>query len=154
MARGFVYLTAVLDWFTRRVLAHRVSITMEAQHAVEALNEAVARWGKPEIVNTDQGSQFTGSEFAAACKAHQLLQSMDGRGAWRDNVMVERLWRSVKYEEVYLKAYETVSQARQGIGQYLTFYNQRRPHSAHAGQTPDEVYFACLDKQAQAAKAA
>lgn len=109
MARGFVYLTAVLDWFSRRVLAHRVSITMEAEHAVEALNEAVARWGKPQIVNTDQGSQFTGSEFVAACQAHKLQQSMDGRGAWRDNVMVERLWRSVKYEEVYLHAYETVS---------------------------------------------
>jgi putative transposase len=144
MARGFVFLAAVLDWHSRRVLAHRVSITMEADFCVEALAEAITRYGPPEIVNTDQGSQFTGSEFIGELKRHGIAISMDGRGQWRDNVFVERLWKSVKYEEVYLKAYETVSAARAGIARYFDFYNARRPHSAHRGRTPDMVYFSTL----------
>ena len=145
MARGWVYLVAVLDWASRRVLAHRVSITMEAQFCVEAFNEAVRHYGPPEIVNTDQGSQFSGEDFVEAVKACGARQSMDGKGCWRDNVFVERLWRSVKYEEVYLKAYDSVSAARHSLAAYFDFYNARRPHRAHAGQTPDVVYFATLE---------
>jgi putative transposase len=144
MARGFVYLAAVMDWYSRRVLAHRVSITLEADFCVEALQEAVAKYGAPEIMNTDQGSQFTGADFTDELKVHGIAISMDGRGQWCDNVFVERLWKSVKYEEVYLKAYETVSAARAGIAGYIDFYNARRPHRAHRGQTPDGVYFASL----------
>jgi putative transposase len=144
MARGFVYLTAVMDWHSRKVLAHRVSITMEADFCVEALQEAVAKYGAPAIMNTDQGSQFTGADFTDVLKEHGIAISMDGRGQWRDNVFVERLWKSVKYEEVYLKAYETVSAARAGIAGYIDFYNARRPHRTHRGQTPDGVYFASL----------
>ena len=144
MARGFVYLVAVLDWASRRVLAHRVSITMEADFCIEALAEAIAKYGPPEIVNTDQGSQFTGSGFIDELKRHGIAISMDGRGQWRDNVFVERLWKSVKYEEVYLKAYDTVSAARAGIAAYLDFYNTRRPHRAHGGRTPDAIYFGTL----------
>lgn len=151
MARGWVYLVAVLDWHSRRVLAHRVSITMEAGFCVEALNEAVARWGAPEIVNTDQGSQFSSAAFVKAVADCGARQSMDGRGCWRDNVFVERLWRSIKYEEVYLKAYETVSAARAGITRYLAFYNARRPHQAHGGLTPDVVYFNSLPRPEVAA---
>ena len=141
MARGFVYLAAVVDVFSRRVLAHRVSITMEADFCVEALEEALAKHGKPEIFNTDQGSQFTSVAFTSALLNHGVSISMDGKGAWRDNVFVERLWRSVKYEEVYLKAYDSVSEARGSIGRYLAFYNQRRPHSSLDRRTPDEAYF-------------
>ena len=141
MARGWVYLVAVLDWTSRRVLAHRVSITMAADFCVEALREAAARWGAPEIVNTDQGGQFSGAEFVAEVKRIGARQSMDGRGCWRDNVFVERLWRSVKYEEVYLKAYDSVSAARKGLAAYFDFYNARRPHQSHDGRTPDMVYF-------------
>jgi putative transposase len=144
MARGFVYLTAVIDWATRRVLAHRVAITMEAEHAVAALEEAFAKYGLPEIVNTDQGSQFTSAVFTGAVLDRGVAVSMDGRGSWRDNVFIERLWRSVKYEEVYLKAYESVSQARQSIADYLSWYNHRRPHSSLSDQTPHEAYFAML----------
>jgi putative transposase len=144
MARGFVYLTAVVDWASRRVLAHRVAITLEAEHAVAVLEEALAKYGKPEIVNTDQGSQFTSDVFAEAVLGKGIQLSMDGKGSWRDNVFVERLWRSVKYEEVYLKAYESVSQARQSITAYMTWYNQRRPHSSLTDRTPDEAYFAML----------
>jgi putative transposase len=144
MKRGFVYLTAVIDWATRRVLAHRVAITMQAEHAVAALEEAFAKYGLPEIVNTDQGSQFTSAAFTGAVLDRGVAVSMDGRGSWRDNVFIERLWRSVKYEEVYLKAYESVSQARQSIADYLSWYNQRRPHSSLSDQTPDEAYFAML----------
>jgi putative transposase len=144
MARGFVFLTAVLDWHSRRVLAHRLSITMEADFCVEALAEAIARYGKPEIMNTDQGSQFTGTEFIGELQKHGIAVSMDGRGQWRDNVFVERLWKSVKYEDVYLKAYESVSDARSGISRYIDFYNSRRPHRAQDGRTPDMVYFAAL----------
>lgn len=151
MARGWVYLVAVLDWHSRRVLAHRVSITMEADFCVEALNEAVARYGAPQIVNTDQGSQFSAADFVAAVKACGAKQSMDGKGCWRDNVFVERLWRSVKYEEVYLKAYDSVSAARLGLARYFEFYNARRPHQSHEGRTPDMIYFATLVPLAQAA---
>jgi putative transposase len=144
MARGFVYLTAVVDWASRKVLAHRVAITMEAMNAVEALEEAFAKYGQPEIVNTDQGSQFTATDFTDAVLRRGIRLSMDGKGAWRDNVFVERVWRSVKYEEVYLRAYESVSHARRSIGDYLNLYNQKRPHSSLSDQTPDEAYFATL----------
>jgi len=141
MAKGFVYLVAIGDWFSRKVLAHRLSITMEADFCVEALEEALARYGKPEIFNTDQGSQFTSMAFTSVLIREKIAISMDGRGAWRDNVIVERLWRSVKYEEVYLHAYGAVSQARGSIGRYLNFYNSRRPHSSLAAKTPDQTYF-------------
>jgi putative transposase len=141
MAKGFVYLTVVLDWFSRRVLAWRVSITMEAAFCVETLEEALATHGRPEIFNTDQGSQFTGAAFTGVLAAQDIKISMDGKGAWRDNVFVERLWRTVKYEEVYLRAYETVGEARHSIGRYLGFYNVRRPHSSLDERTPDQAYF-------------
>ena len=141
MARGFVYLVAVVDWFTRRVLSHRVSITMEADFCVEALNEALAKHGKPDIFNTDQGSQFTSEAFTGALIKHDIKISMDGKGAWRDNVFVERLWKSVKYEEVYLRAYDSVGEARASLGRYLDFYNSKRPHSSLGRKTPDEAYF-------------
>jgi putative transposase len=141
MARGFVYLAVVLDWFSRRVLSWRVSITMEAAFCVETLEDALARHGKPEIFNTDQGSQFTGAAFTGVLIKNGIAISMDGKGAWRDNVFVERLWRSVKYEEVYLRAYGSVSEARASIGCYLDFYNRRRPHSSLDGTTPDHAYF-------------
>lgn len=144
MARGFVYLTAVVDWASRRILAHRVAITLEAVHAVEALEEAFVRYGHPDIVNTDQGSQFTASAFTEAVLGRGIRLSMDGKGAWRDNVFVERVWRSIKYEEIYLRAYESVSHARHSIGQYIELYNRKRPHSSLADQTPDEAYFATL----------
>ena len=144
MARGFVYLTAVVDVASRRVLAHRVAITLEAIHAKEVIEQALARYGVPEIVNTDQGSQFSAEEFASAVLAAGCKLSMDGRGAWRDNVFVERLWRSVKYERVYLKAYDSVSAARADIADYLAWYNTHRPHSSLERFTPDEMYFADL----------
>ena len=144
MARGFVYLAVVLDWASRRVLAWRLSITMEASFCVEALEEALACHGKPDIFNTDQGSQFTGAAFTGALASRGIAISMDGKGAWRDNVFVERLWRSVKYEEVYLRAYDSVSEARTAIGRYLDFYNRRRPHSSLDGTTPDQAYFTAL----------
>ncbi len=141
MARGFVYLAVVLDWFTRRVLSWRVSITMEAAFCVETLEAALAKHGKPQIFNTDQGSQFTGAAFTGILANNGIAISMDGKGAWRDNVFVERLWRSVKYEEVYLKAYASVGEARTSISRYLDFYNGRRPHSSLDGRTPDQAYF-------------
>jgi len=144
MARGFVYLAVVLDWASRRVLSWRVSITMEAAFCVETLQDALAKHGKPEIFNTDQGSQFTGAAFTGVLADNDIAISMDGRGAWRDNVFVERLWRSVKYEEVYLRAYDSVGEARKSIGRYLDFYNCRRPHSSLDGTTPDQAYFAPL----------
>jgi putative transposase len=144
MARGFVYLAAVLDWASRRVLSWRLSITMEAAFCVEALEEALAKYGKPEIFNTDQGSQFTGAAFTGVLAKNDIAISMDGKGAWRDNVFVERLWRSIKYEEVYLRAYDSVGEGRQSIGRYLDFYNGRRPHSSLDGMTPDQAYFAEL----------
>lgn len=144
MERGFVYLAVVLDWFSRRVLAWRISITLEVDFCLEAVEEALARHGRPEIFNTDQGSQFTSGPFTELLGEHGIKISMDGKGAWRDNVFIERLWRSVKYEEVYLRAYDAVSEARASIGGYLDFYNRRRPHTQHSGQTPDRAYFASL----------
>jgi putative transposase len=141
MARGFVYLVAIVDWFSRRVLAHRVSITMEADFCVEALEEAIGRYGKPAIFNSDQGSQFTSVAFNRVLPENDIAISMDGKGAWRDNVFVERLWKSVKYEEVYLRAYDTVGDARASLGRYFDFYNRLRPHSSLDRQTPDEAYF-------------
>ena len=141
MARGFIYLAAVVDWFTRRVLAWRVSITLEADFCIEALEEALARHGKPEIFNTDQGSQFTSTEFIKVLASRKIKISMDGKGAWRDNVFVERLWRTIKYEQVYLRAYASVPEARASIGRYLGFYNSRRPHSSLDGKTPDQASF-------------
>lgn len=141
MARGFVFLVAIIDLFSRCVLSHRVSITMEADFCVEALEEALVKHGKPEIFNTDQGSQFTGEAFTGVLIKNGIAISMDGKGSWRDNVFVERLWRSVKYEEVYLRAYESVKEARAFIGRYLEFYNTKRPHSSLDRHTPNEVYF-------------
>jgi putative transposase len=144
MAKGFVYLTAVMDWASRKVLASRVAITLEACHAVDVLHEAFTRHGTPEMVNTDQGSQFTAQAFVHAVKDRGCHLSMDGRGAWRDNVFVERLWKSVKYEQVYLHAYDSVTEARQSIMQYLDWYNRARPHSSLDRQTPDEAYAVML----------
>ena len=150
MARGFVYLAAVIDWFSRRVLAWRVSITMEAAFCVEALEDALTRHGRSEIFNTDQGSQFTSAAFTAVLIKNSVAISVDGRGSWRDNVFIERLWRSVKYEEVYLRAYVSVAEARTSIGRYLVFYNSHRPHSSLDRQTPDQVYFNRLPQIAAA----
>ena len=141
MARGFIYLAAVVDWFSRRALAWRLSITMEASFCVEALEEALSKNEKPEIFNTDQGSQFTSEDFTGLLRKNGIDISMDGKGRWRDNVFVERVWKSIKYEEVYLHAYETVQEARTSIGKYLEFYNSIRPHSSLDGFTPDQVYF-------------
>ena len=140
MARGFVYLVAVVDWFSRKVLAWRLSITLETGPCLEALSEALAWYGPPEILNTDQGSQFTSVAFLTALQDAKIAISMDGKGAWRDNVFVERLWRTIKYEEVYLRAYRSVSEARRGLDRYVAFYNRRRPHSSLGGQTPDQAY--------------
>jgi putative transposase len=147
MARGFVYLAAIIDWATRRVLAHRVSISMHTDFCIDALEEAIARYGSPEIFNTDPGSQFTSGDFVAVLNREGIAISMDGKGCWRDNVFVERLWKSVKYEEVYLHAYESVSAARDGIARYLAFYNSRRPHRVHQGRTPDQMYFRLQELQ-------
>ena len=150
MARGFVYLAAVVDWFSRRVLSWRVSITMEVEFCLAAVEEALSKHGKPEIFNTDQGSQFTGQDFTGLLLDNAIAISMDGKGAWRDNVFVERLWRSVKYEEVYLRAYDSVGEARASIGRYLDFYNRKRPHSSLDARTPDHAYFKRLPKVAAA----
>lgn len=144
MARGFIYLCAVIDWATRRVMAWRLSNTLTADFCVEAMQEAITRYGRPEICNTDQGSQFTSLEFTDLLREHDIQISMDGKGCWRDNVMIERLWRSVKYDEVYLHAYDSVRVAHVGLGRYFELYNQRRPHSSLDGRTPDEVYFGLL----------
>ena len=141
MARGFVYLAAVVDWFSRRVLAWKLSITMEISFCIEALDEALSRNEKPEIFNTDQGSQFTSEAFIGRLKENGISISMDGKGRWRDNVFVERIWRSIKYEEVYLHAYASVSEARTSLSRYIDFYNAARPHSSLKAQTPDQVYF-------------
>jgi putative transposase len=150
MARGFVYLVVVLDWYSRRVLSWRLSITLAVDFCLEALEDALAKHGRPKILNTDQGSQFSSGEFIGLLLANRIEISMDGKGSWRDNVFVERLWRSVKYEEVYLKAYDSVAEARFSIGQYLHFYNTRRPHSSLDGQTPDQAYFGTLPQAAAA----
>ena len=139
-ARGFVYLVAIMDWFSRKVLAWRLSNSMESDACVDALEEALIRYGSPEIFNTDQGAQFTSEAFTGVLKKAGVSISMDGKGRWVDNVFVERLWRSVKYEDVYLKAYETVSDARDGIGTYLKFYNSERRHQSLDRRTPDQVY--------------
>jgi len=141
MARGFIYLAAVLNWFTSRVLSWRVSITLEADFCIEAVEEALVRPGKPEIFNTDQGSQFTSTDFIKVLASREIKISMDGKRAWRDNVFVERLWRTIKHEEVYVHAYASVPEARALIGRYLGFYNSRRPHSSLNGKTPDQAYF-------------
>jgi putative transposase len=141
MARGFVYLAAVIDWHTRRVLSWRVSISMGVDFCLEAVEEALGKYGPPEVFNTDQGSQFTSAAFTGLLTENGVAISMDGKGAWRDNVFVERLWRSVKYEEVYLRAYDSVGEARASLGRYLNFYNAKRPHSSLAARTPDQAYF-------------
>lgn len=140
MQRGFLYLVAIMDWASRKVLAWRLSNTMEVEFCIEALEEALAKYGKPEIFNTDQGSQFTSLEFTGVLKAANVLISMDGKGRWMDNVFIERLWRSLKYECVYLHAFETASETRAGIGSWVAYYNAERPHSTFKGQVPDEVY--------------
>jgi len=140
MARGFVYVVAIMDWYSRKVLAWRVSNTMDADFCVEALEEAIRRNGTPETFNTDQGAQFTSEAFTGVLKAASIRISMDGKGRWVDNVFVERLWRSLKYEEVYLKAYETVAEAQQGMANYFRFYNRERRHQGLDRQTPDQVY--------------
>jgi putative transposase len=150
MARGFAYLAAVVDWFSRRVLAWRLSITMEVEFCLEAVEEALARHGRPEIFNTDQGSQFTSEAFTGLLLNRGIAISMDGKGSWRDNVFVERLWRSVKYEEVYLRAYDSVGEARASIGRYFDFYNRKRPHSSLDRRTPDQAYFEHLPQVAAA----
>ena len=144
MHKGFMYLIAVMDWATRKVLSWRLSNTLDTRFCVEALKEALLKYGAPEIFNTDQGCQFTSEAFTSVLKTWNVRISMDGKGAWRDNVFVERLWRSVKYEEVYLRAYDNVSVARASIGRYLDFYNGRRPHSSLDGTTPDQAYFTLL----------
>jgi len=147
MRRGFVYLCAVMDWASRRVLAWRLSNTLTTDFCVEAVQEAIDHHGAPEIFNTDQGSQFTSLEFTGLLQENEIKISMDGKGAWRDNVFVERLWRSVKYDEVYLHAYGSVIEAKQGLDRYFRFYNQIRPHSSLDRKTPDEFYFEKLPRQ-------
>jgi putative transposase len=144
MARGFVYLTAVVDWFSRRVLSWRLSISMDVGFCIESVEEAMHHHGAPEIFNSDQGSQITSQAFTGLLRDNGIAVSMDGRGSWRDNVFVERLWRSIKYEEAYLRAYGTVAEARASTGRYLAFYNGRRPHSSVDCMTPDEAYFNAL----------
>ena len=151
MRRGFVYLIAIVDWYSRRVLSWRLSNTMTTDFCLDAVREAIARYGTPEIFNTDQGSQFTSSEFTGLLQEHSIRISMDGKGCWRDNVFVERLWKSVKYEEVYLKAYDSVLAAKMNLGTYFDFYNTRRPHQSLDGKTPDEIYFAGLPQERIAA---
>jgi len=144
MAHGFGYLVTIIDVFARKVLAHRLSNTMTTDFCVEALEEALARFGTPEIFNTDQGAQFTDADFTDTLKKHAIAISMDGQGRWIDNVFIERLWRSVKYEDVYLKGYETLVEARRGLAAYFIMFNARRPHQSLDYRTPDAVYFAAL----------
>ena len=144
MARGFLYLVAIMDWHSRKVLSWRLSNSMDAHFCLEALDEAIARFGMPEIFNTDQGAQFTSRAWTDRLKAHGIRISMDGKGRCMDNVFIERLWRSLKYEEVYLKAYDTVAEAKAGIGSWMRFYNTRRRHQGLGYQTPDSVYFGGL----------
>ena len=151
MARGFVYLTAVVDLASRKVLAHKVAITLEASHAKEVIEQAFAKFGTPEIVNTDQGSQFTAEDFTNTVLQRGCKLPMDGKGAWRDNVFVERLWRSAKYERIYLRAYDSVAHARADIAQYMDWFNAERPHSKLDRTTPDDTYRDLLPKPKQAA---
>ena len=141
MAKGFMYLVAIMDWHSRRVLSWGLSNTMDTDFCVEALEEAIGRFGAPEIFNTDQGSQFTSEAFTGVLKQHDITISMDGKGRWIDNVFVERLWRSVKYEDIYLRAYETPKELQQGVDRYFHFYNNRRRHASLKRRTPDAVYF-------------
>jgi len=147
MAKGFVYLVAVMDWYSRRVLSWRLSTAMDVSFCIDALEEAVERYGAPEIFNTDQGSQFTSEEFTGVLKDNDIKISMDGKGRWVDNVFVERLWRSVKYEEVYLNAYDSVRDAKQSLGRYFAFYNSGRRHQGLGKLTPDEAYFSIAAKK-------
>ena len=151
MRRGFVYLVAVVDWFSRRVLSWRISNTLTTDFCLDAVRDAIARHGPPDIFNTDQGCQFTSSDFTQLLNDNGIQISMDGKGAWRDNVFVERLWKSVKYEEVYLKAYDSVSAAKANLSTYFSFYNTRRPHQSLDGKTPDTIYFAGLPQERIAA---
>jgi len=140
--RGFVYLFAVMDWATRRILAWRISNSLATDFCIDAVEEAIEKYGPPQIFNTDQGVQFTSGDFVRLiCEQHGIALSMDGKGCWRDNVMIERFWRSLKYEEVYLHGYDGVSSAKTGVGKSVDFYNSSRPHSALDGRTPDAVYF-------------
>ena len=151
LARGVCYLTAGMDWASRRVLSWRLSNTLDAGFCIEALEEALARYDAPQIFNTDQGSQFTSEGFTSVLTGHGVQISMDGRGRWLDNVFIERLWRSVKHEEVYLKAYENLTEARRELTAYFDFYNHRRRHQGLSDRTPDEVYWSTLRRQATAA---
>ena len=139
MARGFLYLVAIIDWYSRYVLSWKLSNTLDAGFCVEALEEALKK-GKPEMFNTDQGTQFTGESFTGLLEQHEVKISMDGKGSYNDNLFVERLWRTVKYEEVYLKAYQDGRDARIGLGNYFRFYNTERPHQTHGYRTPAEVF--------------
>jgi putative transposase len=150
LAHGFAYLVAVIDWYSRRVLSWRLSNSMDTSFCVEALEEALERFGKPEIFNTDQGSQFTAKGFVDVLRAAEVLISMDGKGRCIDNVFVERLWRSLKYEDVYLYAYEGLVEARGGIGRYFAFFNERRPHQSLGYQTPDAIYRTSMDERRRA----
>jgi putative transposase len=150
MRLGFVYFCAVMDWASRRILSFRLSNTLTADFCLGALEEAIGRHGVPEIVNTNQGSQFTGSEFIGKLKSHEIAISMDGRGCWRDNVFIERFWKTLKYEEVYLRTYDTVSEACASIARYVEFYNARRPHPSLEDRTPDEAYFGLQPMKAAA----
>ncbi len=141
MKRGFLYLAAVIDWYSRKILSFRLSNTMHTDFCIEAVNETIQKYGTPEIMNTDQGTQFTSLAFTDLLKSQHIQISMDGKGCWRDNVIIERFWRTVKYEEVYLKAYQTTSEARAGLTQYIQFYNEIRGHQALNGQTPESAYF-------------
>jgi putative transposase len=141
MRKGFLYLFVVMDWFSRSVVAWRLSNSLTTDFCIDAVEEAIAKYGCPKIFNTDQGCQFTDRDFVDLLKGHGIAISMDGKGAWRDNVFVERFWRSIKYEEVYLRAYESAPEAKQYIGRYIGFYNEHRPHSSLGGRTPHAVYF-------------
>jgi putative transposase len=154
MRRGFLYLVAIMDWASRKILSWRLSNTMDADFCVEALDEAIGKYGRPEIFNTDQGSQFTSFEFTNVLKDAGVKISMDGRGRWMDNIMIERLWRSLKYECVYLHAFEIGSEAKAGIGRWMEFYNLRRPHSSLDGKTPYEAYYNLLMAGSQEKQAA
>jgi len=151
MARGFCYLVAIMDWASMKVLAWRLSNTLDASFCIEALEEALARYGAPEIFNTDQGSQFTSEGFIEKLSSRNIRISMDGKGRWLDNVFIERLWRSVKYEDVYLKGYDSIGAARQGLREYFEFYNCRRRHQSLDRKTPDDVYWNTLPQQQVAA---
>jgi putative transposase len=148
MARGYVYLAAVMDWASRRVLSWRVSVSMDTRFCIDAVEEAIAKYGCPDIFNTDQGAQFTSAAFTSLLHQQGIQISMDGKGCWRDNIFIERLWRTLKYEEIYLHAYDSVSAAVAGIERYLTLYNTRRPHSSLNDQTPDAAYFAHVTRLA------